>query len=150
MLRAMEVYKGKPVFYSLGNFFYRSSQMVRYPAEIYEMVNIGRESTPADVVDARTRDKDGNPKGFGTDIRFWQSVIPMCRYEDLQLRGIDLYPIELKFGAPHRAQRGEPYMADAQMGTEILRRLADLSAPYGVRISIEPAGERVVGRVSWA
>ncbi len=150
MLRAFEVYKGKPVFYSLGNFFYRSSQIVRYSADIYDMVDIGAESTPADVVDTRTMDKDGNPRGFNTDFRFWQSVVPVCRYEDLQLRSIDLYPIELRLGAPHRAQRGEPHLADATMGTEILKRLAEMSAPYGFSINIEADGERVVGRASWA
>ena len=150
MLRACEVYKGRPVFYSLGNFFYRSSQIVRYPAEIYDMVNIGPQSTPADVVDTRTTDKDGNPRGFNTDIRFWQSVLPVCRYEDLRLKSIDLYPVELRLGAPHRAQRGEPHLADAAMGADILKRLAEMSEPYGFKISIEPVGERVVGRASWA
>ena len=150
MLRALEIYKGKPVFYSLGNFFYRSSQIVKYPAEIYEMVDIGPQSTPADVVDVRTQDKDGNPKGLNTDIRFWQSVVPVCKYQDLKLQSIDLYPVELWFGANHRARRGEPYLADAKMGAEILGRFSELSAPYDVKIDVEMAGERVVGRVSWA
>jgi poly-gamma-glutamate synthesis protein (capsule biosynthesis protein) len=148
MLRAMELYKGKPIFYSLGNFFYRSSQVARYPAEIYEMVNIGADSTPADVVDSRTIDKDGHPKGFNTDVRFWQSVIPVCRYDGLELKAIDLYPIDLQFGAAHRARRGEPRLSDAQTGQEILQRLASLSAPFGVNITVDSSGDRVTGHVA--
>lgn len=149
MLRACEVYKGKPIFYSLGNFYYVSSGIQRYPAEIYLNLGLGPNATPADVQDINTKDKDGNPRGFAADERFWQSVIPVCRFEDWKLTELELHPIELNFRARHRSLRGEPRLASVDAGTDILNQLAKLSEPFGFKISIEPRGEHVVGKARW-
>lgn len=149
MLRACEVYKGKPIFYSLGDFYYVSSGIQRYPAEIYLNLGLPPDATPADVQDINNRDKDGNPRGFAADERFWQSVIPVCRFEDWKMVSLELHPIELKFRARHRSVRGEPRLADIETGTSILSQVAALSAPSGLKIDIEARGQYVVGRVSW-
>ncbi len=149
MLRACEVYKGKPIFYSLGDFYYVSSGIQRYPAEIYLNLGLPDTATPADVQDINTRDKDGNPRGFAADARFRQSVIPVCRFEDWRLVSLDFHPIELNYRARHRSQLGEPRLADVEAGTDILRQLDQLSEPFGLKIAVERAGDRVVGKASW-
>ena len=149
MLRGCEVYKGKPIFYSLGDFYYVSSGIQRYPSEIYLNLGLGPDSTPADVQDINNRDKDGNPRGFAADERFWQSVIPVCRFEDWTLASLELHPIELKYRARHRSMRGEPRLADAEMGSHILEQVAALSKPFGLRIGIESRGRYVVGKAIW-
>lgn len=149
MLRACEVYKGKPIFYSLGDFYYVSSGIQRYPAEIYLNLGLGPTATPADVQDLNTKDEHGNPRGFAADERFWQSVIPVCHFSDWTLTRLDLHPIELNFRARHRSLRGEPRLADAETGTSILRQLARLSEPFGFHIDIVPSGEYVIGRARW-
>ena len=148
MLRPFEVYKGKPVFYSLGNFFYEVSGIKRYPAEGYERFDLGPGSTPADVMDWRDFDKQSRIRGQIADERFWQSVVAVCRFDDWTLSRIDLYPVELSQSG-HRARRGTPQLADKTTGRAILERLATASAPFGFHISIEDQGERVVGRASW-
>lgn len=55
---------------------------------------------------------------------------------------IELYPIRLGFGEPIY-RRGTPEMAPRAEATEILQRVADLSQPYGTRITIQDG----VGRV---
>jgi poly-gamma-glutamate synthesis protein (capsule biosynthesis protein) len=150
MLRAIEVYQGKPIFYSLGDFYYVSSGIHRYPAEIYQRLGLPETATPADVQDINNYDAEGNPRNFAADERFWQSVIPVCEYEDWKLVSLALHPIELNFRARHRSLRGEPRLADVETGTSILQQLQQLSEPFGLKISIEPSGAgHVVGRVSW-
>lgn len=149
MLRAIEVYRGKPIFYSLGDFYYVSSGIQRYPAEIYQRLGLPETATPADVQDINNQDADGNPRGFAADERFWQSVIPVCEYDGWQLSSLTLHPIELNFRARHRSLRGEPRLADVAMGTDILQQLQRLSEPFGLTIAIEVQGAHVVGRVSW-
>lgn len=149
MLRAIEVYHGKPIFYSLGDFYYVSSGIQRYPAEIYQRLGLPETATPADVQDINNQDAEGNPRGFAADERFWQSVIPVCQYDGWQLTSIELHPIDLNFRARHRSLRGEPRLSDVETGTSILQQLQQLSEPFGLGISIEETGSHVVGKVSW-
>ena len=149
MLRACEVYHGKPIFYSLGDFYYVSSGIQRYPAELYRNLGLPDTATPADVQDINNQDAQGKPRGFAADERFWQSVIPICQYEGWQLASLELHPIELNYHARHRSLRGEPRLADVETGTSILRQLERLSEPFGVRISVEVSGGHVVGKASW-
>lgn len=148
MLRAIEIYKGKPIFYSLGDFYYVSSGIRRYPAEIYKGHGLPDTATPADVQDKSNMDAQGNPRGFAADERFWQSVIPMCRYEGWKLVSLELHPIDLNYRAGHRTRRGEPRLSDVETGKDILRQLQALSDPFGVKIAVEDAaGGHVVGKV---
>ncbi len=149
MLRAIEVYRGKPIFYSLGDFYYVSSGIRRYPAEIYERLGLPETATPADVQDINNRDPQGRPRGFAADERFWQSIIPVCTYEDWKLTSLELHPVDLNFGARHRSVLGEPRLASVEMGTDILRQVERLSEPFGLRINVQQAGDHVVGQVAW-
>jgi len=149
MLRAIEVYQGKPIFYSLGDFYYVSSGIQRYPAEIYQRLGLPETATPADVQDINNQDAEGNPRGFAADARFWESVIPICQFDNWQLTSLELHPIDLNFRARHRSLRGEPRLSDVETGTSILRQLQQLSQPFGIEINIQEVGEHVVGKVSW-
>jgi len=151
MLRGIEVYQGKPIFYSLGDFYYVSSGIRRYPAEIYQRLGLPPTATPADLQDINNKDAQGRPKGFAADERFWQSVIPVCKYEDWRLASMELHPIELNYRARHRSVLGEPRLADGKMGAEILEQLAGLSKPFGVAIDVTTTdgGARVVGKAKW-
>ncbi len=147
MLRAVEVYKGKPIFYSLGDFYYVSSGIRRYPAEIYEMHGLPATATPADVQDKSNTDEMGNPRGFAADERFWQSIIPICEYRDWKLASLKLHPIDLNYNAAHRTKRGEPKLASFEAGVDILRQLQRLSEPFGTHVEISQEGARAVGAI---
>lgn len=146
MLRAVEIYKGKPIFYSLGNFMFMFETVWRLPSEMYERHDMGPEATPADVYDAWSSQEDGSPKAFHTDPRFWESVVPICRFAGGRATAIELHPVTLGLHEP-RTRRGEPVLASAADGERVLTQLAELSAPFGTEIDIAKRGDRVAGIV---
>jgi poly-gamma-glutamate synthesis protein (capsule biosynthesis protein) len=48
ILRGIEIYKGKPIFYSLGNFIFENETMLFQPAESYDSLGFPRNATVAD------------------------------------------------------------------------------------------------------
>ncbi|CDX42680.1 conserved hypothetical protein [Mesorhizobium sp. SOD10] len=138
-LRGIEVYKGRPIFYSLGNFF---CQDLRTPtgADMYEVYGKDpRVNTDAEVtVDEVAK---GYPTAEGlvgpqSDTIFYESVVTNSRFEYNQLAELRLYPIELR-RTNRFANRGVPRLAPLPQAKAILERLQELSKPFGTRIEIE-------------
>ncbi|MDY6818342.1 MAG: CapA family protein [Halobacteriales archaeon] len=136
VLRGIEIYDGAPVFYSLGDFLMQNETVSRLPAEIYDRYDLSADALPPDLFDERVFDEDGNRIGFLGDSAFWESVLPVCRFDDGALDRIELHPLELGFEAP-RPQRGRPRLATGETATRILEELAELSEPYDTDIGIE-------------
>lgn len=145
-LRPMEIYKGKPIFYSLGNFFFTSATNPRFASEHYEQYNLPATATPADLRDARSKRKDGTYTGMNRDPQFWRTVIPVSKFEDGNLIDLELYPVELGFDLPQH-QRGIPVLADVEIGTEILKEFEELSSVYDTSIVTHKKNGRIVGKV---
>jgi poly-gamma-glutamate synthesis protein (capsule biosynthesis protein) len=136
VLQGIEVYRGKPIFYSLGNFIFENETIRRLPSDVYEMYGLGFEATPADVYDCRTVDETGKRKGFAADPRYWRSVVAMCAFEGQDLSHIELHPVTLEFEkARHR--RGCPRMATEPLARSVIGEIARLSAPFGTTIDYE-------------
>lgn len=133
LLRGIELYRGKPIFYSLGNFFGQNELVYKLPSDAYERFRIDPDRTPAELY--RTR-YDDDRKSFPADPRFWETIVATCRFEGRELRRLEIAPVELGFGAPPR-RRGRPRLATSDYGRGILERLATLSAPFGVTIAVE-------------
>ena len=138
LLRGMEVYRGKPIFYSLGNFIFQNETVLRQPADFYERLGLGPTATPADLFDARSA-----RGGFSADPVYWESVLPVCRFAGGALEEVRLYPVTLGHGLP-RPQRGAPARAQEAAGRPIIERLERLSS--GVRIEWDRDG---FGEVRW-
>ncbi|HUY98972.1 MAG TPA: CapA family protein [Thermomicrobiaceae bacterium] len=139
LLRGMELYHGKPAFYSLGNFFGQNELVYKLPADSYDHFRVDQSKTPGDVY--RIRSEDGQ-KGFPADHRYWETLVPLVRFVDGAVQEIELVPVSLGHGEPpHR--RGRPRLAEGAAGTAILERFAALSKPYGTRLGIG-AGRAVV------
>ena len=127
LLRGMELYRGRPIFYSLGNFIGQNELVPRLPSDSYERFRADASLKPGEVYRLRT----GNDKrGFPSDGRFWESVVPVCYFEDGCLAAIEVHPISLGLGEKaHR--RGRPRLACGAQATQILDRFAALSALFG-------------------
>ena len=121
ILRGMEIYRGKPIFYSLGNFVFQNETLWRQPQDFYERLGLPATATPADLFDAR-----GARGGFAADPAYWESVVPVVRFDGERLAEIRLYPVTLGHGLP-RWQRGNPVLAAADPGRAIIERVARLS-----------------------
>jgi poly-gamma-glutamate capsule biosynthesis protein CapA/YwtB (metallophosphatase superfamily) len=133
LLRGIELYRGKPIFYSLGNFVGQNELLYKLPADTYERFRIDPTATPGEMFRIRSQN---DTRGFPADVRYWQSVMPVCRYDEaFELSEVEIVPITLSLGeANHR--RGRPKLARGDEASGILERLAALSAPFGTRIDV--------------
>lgn len=129
-LRGIEIYKGKPIFYSLGNFAMMNNSLDALPSDMYEQFGIDPASVTApELLQARGESSFGDPN-------LYESVIAVSRYVKGNVSEIRLYPIDLGVAAKGAA-KGVPGAADPIVARRILERLQRLSAPFGTRIAIE-------------
>ncbi|MFK4380930.1 CapA family protein [Bradyrhizobium sp. USDA 223] len=128
-LRGIEIYRHRPVFYSLGNFIMEDLH-TPVGADMFNAYGKDpRVDTDADVtVDEMARE-------FSDPI-FYESVVAVSRFEQNQLAELRLYPIELGY-SKRFADRGVPRLAPATEANVILERLQKLSEPFGTAIAIE-------------
>jgi poly-gamma-glutamate capsule biosynthesis protein CapA/YwtB (metallophosphatase superfamily) len=130
LLRGMEIYQDKPIFYSLGNFAGQNEMVYKLPSDAYEQFRVERSKTPSEVFRSRTQE---DRKSFPADKRYWQTILPVCTFEAGQLADLELVPVSLGHGdAPHR--RGRPRLAEGEEATEILSRFRELSGKLGATI----------------
>jgi poly-gamma-glutamate capsule biosynthesis protein CapA/YwtB (metallophosphatase superfamily) len=133
LIRGMEIYKGKPIFYSLGNFIGQNELVWKLPADSYERFRVDASKTPGDVYRSRTKN---DQQGFPSDKKFWESLMPVTRYDEGKLTGIDVYPVTLGLGEPEY-RRGRPRLAQGEEAAAILERFASLSEAFGTKLNID-------------
>jgi hypothetical protein len=130
LLRGIEIYKGKPIFYSLGNFVFQFENVSMQPAEFYERYGLDLDMPLQEAWDCFT---EMDRRGFATEPLFWESAVARFTFKEGGLGEIKLYPITLGFGKS-RAQRGVPLLAERKLGKKIVDDLGRLSSPYGTKI----------------
>jgi poly-gamma-glutamate capsule biosynthesis protein CapA/YwtB (metallophosphatase superfamily) len=131
----VEIYQGKPIFYSLGNLIFQNDTLSHIPANPYERFGLDPYATPSDFFDVRS---GNDTKGHHATPESLQSVVAVCEFCTYTLSEIKLYPVDLGFGRP-RPQRGRPLLANGQLATTILDRATRLCARYGTRVEQTPA-----------
>lgn len=115
VLRGIEIYQGKPIFYGLGEFLRQR--------------DVGGLAGRGDL----SRD---TCVGCPFPVKY-ESIIAVSEYANGEVSEVRLYPIELGYDSVRMAHRGVPMMADAATSRRILERLQELSAPYGTQITIQ-------------
>ena len=50
VLRGIEIYKGQPIFYGLGDFIFQNETLLRQPPENYEPLGLSRSPAPASAI----------------------------------------------------------------------------------------------------
>ena len=129
-LKGIEIYKGRPIFYSLGNFIFQNETIKKLPSEFYERYGLGDSATPEDAFNARTKN---DTRGWPTRPEYWESVVATVYFQDGILKKIRLLPISLGFGKP-RGIRGRPVVAGPELGKKIIEKLKLLSEPFNTNI----------------
>ncbi len=133
MLRGLEIYKGKPIFYSLGNFIFQHETVQHMPADDYASLNVDPTASAGDLF----RHVSANEtRSFAAKDAYWETVLPMCRFVDGEIAEITLHPLSLGPGQPI-PDRGNPRIAQPDHGQKILEWMIDLSKPFGTEIAIE-------------
>ncbi len=140
VLRGIEIYEGKPILYSLGDFIFQNETLLRLPSENYEPYNLGPE---AQVADFNARRYNNDRSGFPADREIWEAVVAMPQFEGERLVALDLYPITLGFGQPP-AERGRPMLAPPELAKKIVDDLIARSKPFGTTIAFENGVGKVV------
>lgn len=130
LLRGIEIYQGKPIFYSVGNFIFQNETIDPMPSDNYESFDLPDTALASDLYDARFRN---GTSGFPASPDYYESVVAVPTFQGTQLADLKLYPIDMGQKAP-RSQRGTPRLADEATGRRIIERLAKMSAPLGTTI----------------
>jgi poly-gamma-glutamate synthesis protein (capsule biosynthesis protein) len=129
-LRGIEVYHGKPIFYSLGDFIFQLDLLAPVGNDLYEQYKMDAATATDAEFNAMW-----NRLTFSGEV-WYQSVVTTSRFEKGQVAEIRLQPIDLSYTA-RGADRGVPRLASAEVSKTILERLQRLSQPFGTRIAIE-------------
>lgn len=140
IVRGIEIYKSKPILYSLGDFVFENDLVFRLPADAYDQVNLGPLAGVADFDDARS---DNDRRSFPADREMWEAIVATARWHGRSLEDLTLHPISLGFGRP-RVERGRPMLADPELARKIIADVAERSKTFGTRVSFENG----VGRVA--
>lgn len=136
VLRGMELYRGRPMFYSLGNLAYQTETIERLPPESYEYYGVDDATDPAALFRSRYRDEDGEPAGSLARDEYWETVVPLCEFEGDELASIRLYPCSLGQERP-LPRRGTPSLATGDRAESILARFGALSEPFGTELGVD-------------
>lgn len=152
VLQGIEIYRGRPIFYSLGNFFYQSETIKRFPADFYERSGLDAAATPQDALDVRDAIRSGKrladkvqPTRTGDVYMKWfEALLGQVVFDGDNLGEIALYPIWNHH--ERRSQRGLPRLAPVEHAQRILRNVADYSREWGTVIEIDGNRGRIVLR----
>jgi poly-gamma-glutamate synthesis protein (capsule biosynthesis protein) len=128
VLRGIEIYQGRPIFYSLGDFLFQPETVPFQAGDNYDRYDLPPDAVAPDFFDARQR-----TGGFPANPLIWESIVANVRFEGGELSGIELHPITLGHGLP-RPQRGRPLLATGALAQKIIGDLQRLSEPFGTRI----------------
>lgn len=130
VLRGIEVYRGRPIFYSLGNFIFQNETVLRQPADNYERYGLPPSALPGEFQDRRVEVSGG---GFPADPEYWEGAVAVPRFRGGELAEVRLYPVTLGHGLD-RPQRGRPLLAPEPLAQKIVSDLAERSERYGTRV----------------
>lgn len=133
ILRGVEIYKGKPIFYSLGSLIVQNDTVRRVSSEQYEFFGLDEKARPSDFYEAR---RGIIPPVKPPYAQWWsESVIATFSFKQGGLKEIRLYPIT--FYGESRASLGCPKMAKAEQARRIIEHLGNISAPWATEIEYE-------------
>ena len=125
VVRGVEIYKGKPIFYGMGEFYYQWQHM---DADLMTGSWQGREMRGDSDVASRLS-ATWRPVNF-------ESMVAQTRFDGGKLVEVRLYPTSGAWDGPV-SQLGLPRQASPAMAQKILARVQALSKPYGTTVAIE-------------
>ncbi len=135
-LMPIEIYKGRPIFYSLSNFFW-SDMMEPNPADLFEANRDLLSAAFPDPSQATDPDLNAilNADEF-LDDEVFQTAVATCRFESGRLAEVKIHPLDLRYGE-RLEKSGVPRPAPPAMARAILARLQKISQPFGTTITVE-------------
>lgn len=133
LLRPIEIYKGCPIFYSLGDFMLENENIPYAPEEFYKMYHLNSDGALRRLFETRS---NGFKRGLQTDRRAFETVVPYWEIQNGKMEKLLLMPVELRFGES-RAMGGLPR---PMKNAPFMQRLVEMSKPYGTKIRMTEEG----------
>lgn len=135
VLRGVEIYQERPIFYSLGDFVIQNENTSVAPADYYETFNLPADATMHELYKKRS---NNFTRGLQTKPEAFETVIPYWEMEDGKLTALSFLAADLGFELP-RSRNGLPRPA---RDSKILEHLQRVSEKYGTKLKIE--GNRAI------
>jgi poly-gamma-glutamate synthesis protein (capsule biosynthesis protein) len=135
VIRGLEIYKGKPIFYCLSNFVFQYPTSWPTAAEDFATYGLDPQTLDSSLFERKVF--------YHEQKRFWRSFVPRITYEAGKVVEIEIHPVSLGFGQPSY-ELGFPTLARGDEAKEILEDIAARSRPYGTTMTIEDGVGRVV------
>jgi poly-gamma-glutamate synthesis protein (capsule biosynthesis protein) len=140
-LRGVEIYKGKPIFYSLGDFIFQYETTSPQGQDIYDDFGV----RAPDALEGDLYDGKGQGDAYSllpANAHWWDGAVVVSRFLGPDVQSIVVHPVELGNTGPFlsgdgRAQRGTPRIAVGERARSIVEQMAKGSERYGVRITFE-------------
>jgi hypothetical protein len=126
-VRGVELRRGRPIFYSLGNFVNETEHIARFPSETYETLALGGE---ADVQNLRA--ERARLKNLANRKPLFVGLVATLSISAGKVERIRLHPLDLKLDGG--VESGRPQLADPSLGREIVATLQRNSRVFGTRI----------------
>ncbi|MBR6052509.1 MAG: CapA family protein [Clostridia bacterium] len=142
ILRGLEIYRGKPVFYSLGDFIYQGMRVEYLPPDFMEKYGLDVDATAKEALWVRSK---GGKVGLQTNEKNFLTVVPKLTFEDGALVDLSMLPVKLGFGTGSETLEGLPYRATGEEGEKIYQKYRKLSADLGTELVYENGLIKVKG-----
>ncbi len=130
VLHGIEIYQGKIICYSLGDFIFQNDTVLRQPQENYDSQGLGVDARVGDFNNKRTAN---DTRSWPAQRGIWESVVAQPTFEGEKLIELKLTPVTLGFGRP-AGVRGRPVLAAPDEANKIIGDLIRMSAPLGTKI----------------
>jgi poly-gamma-glutamate capsule biosynthesis protein CapA/YwtB (metallophosphatase superfamily) len=131
-VRGTELHRGKPIFYSMGNFVYEPEYITRLPPEAYENLGLPPDATLRDLRTASAKLTTG-VTGLLRERETFEGCVALISISGRKVMRIRLIPIDLQFDSEGES-RGRPQLASPELGERIVERVALQSRNYGTQI----------------
>jgi poly-gamma-glutamate synthesis protein (capsule biosynthesis protein) len=135
-VRGIELYRGRPIFYGMGDFVFESEHVARLPAEAYEIRGLPADASP-DALRQITPVSMARMRGDRANYEAFVALISVAGGEPTR---IQLVPVDLQFEGGER--QGRPKLASAELGERIISTVAKRSKQYGTRVTYDSRSNR--------
>lgn len=126
-VRGIEIYKGRPIFYGLGDLFLQNDLVAALPTEFYNRYELGPDTLPAEALSTR---------GSYNDPVQYETAVVRIAFRGGAPKEVTVHPVQLKLKTPGAGVFGTPMMADAAASARILGRMQALSRAYGTTMTV--------------
>ena len=135
LLRPIEVYNNKPIFYCLGDFILELYSIDFAPDDFF--IKYGLEANSDTVHSLLKKRSQDFTVGLMEDRKMMETVIPLWETDDKRdLVSLKLLPIELG----RKCKKSDEGLPRKAKNCELVERLAEISKPYGIEMTLEADG----------